>query len=138
MPTITMDLPFEPMPKLRPRFSIHHGRVLTHTPPKTKEFETMVAEYYRLAHSYTFEQHKPITVSIDFCLSVPASTSKKRKADMISGVIKHTVKPDIDNLTKAMLDALNGIAWYDDAQITMLHVSKSYAETPHIMIAIHD
>ena len=29
----------------------------------------------------------------------------------------HTSKPDIDNLAKAIMDALNGIAWNDDAQV---------------------
>ena len=31
---------------------------------------------------------------------------------------------DVDNLSKAVLDALNGIAWDDDTQVTDLHVLK--------------
>ena len=57
---------------------------------------------------------------------------------MLDGLVKHTVKPDIDNLTKAVLDALNGLAWYDDAQIVELNASKTYVEDPHILINIHD
>ena len=60
---------------------------------------------------------------------MPTSTSKKRKADMLENIIKHTVKPDCDNLVKAILDALNGVAWYDDAQIVDLQVKKEYSLT---------
>ncbi|MBQ2175307.1 MAG: RusA family crossover junction endodeoxyribonuclease, partial [Alphaproteobacteria bacterium] len=42
------------------------------------------------------------------------------------GLLKHTVKPDLDNLTKALLDALNDIAWHDDAQIVDLQIRKEY------------
>ena len=36
----------------------------------------------------------------------------------------HTVRPDADNLTKAVKDALTGILWEDDSQVCSLHVSK--------------
>ena len=35
-------------------------------------------------------------------------------------------RPDIDNLAKAVIDGLNGIAFNDDAQIADLHVTKKY------------
>jgi Holliday junction resolvase RusA-like endonuclease len=34
-------------------------------------------------------------------------------------------KHDIDNI-KALLDALSGIVWADDGQITDLHITKAY------------
>ena len=33
-------------------------------------------------------------------------------------------KPDVDNVAKAVLDGLNGVAYEDDAQVTDLHVMK--------------
>ena len=35
-----------------------------------------------------------------------------------------TKKPDVDNIAKNVLDALNGLAWSDDSQITSLSVKK--------------
>lgn len=34
------------------------------------------------------------------------------------------MKPDADNISKLVLDALNGKAWHDDSQITSLDVTK--------------
>ena len=39
-----------------------------------------------------------------------------------------TLKPDADNIAKAVCDALNGIAYKDDKQITCLTVDKVWAE----------
>ena len=40
-----------------------------------------------------------------------------------------TVKPDADNISKIILDALNGLAYYDDNQVTDLTIYKLYATT---------
>jgi len=37
-----------------------------------------------------------------------------------------TVKPDIDKLTRALLDALTGVGYVDDAQVVKLLVEKVY------------
>lgn len=38
------------------------------------------------------------------------------------------VRPDLDKLTRAILDALTGVAYVDDAQVTRINVSKGYAK----------
>jgi Holliday junction resolvase RusA-like endonuclease len=35
-------------------------------------------------------------------------------------------RPDIDNLEKAVLDALNGVAWKDDTQVARVVKEKTY------------
>lgn len=37
------------------------------------------------------------------------------------------VVPDLDKITRALLDGLNGVAYADDKQVIVLHVTKSYA-----------
>ena len=41
---------------------------------------------------------------------------------------------DIDNHVKGILDSLNGWAWLDDVQITLLTAKKCYSSTPRIEI----
>ena len=125
---ISLTMPFEPKPKLRPRFSVIRGRVHTHTPYATKEFENRVAAYYmEQAKGYKFEQGVPLAISLYFGMPVPKSFTKKKCKLIVAGELWHTVKPDCDNLTKSILDALNEIAWHDDAQITTLKVQKGYS-----------
>lgn len=46
--------------------------------------------------------------------------------------------PDIDNLQKSLLDALNGIVWDDDAKITHIEAWKFYSEKPRTEIEVNE
>lgn len=52
----------------------------------------------------------------------PKGHSKKRRQDPEP----KTTKPDLDNVGKAILDALNEIAYNDDGQVYRLTVEKWY------------
>lgn len=66
----------------------------------------------------------PVAVAIKFLL--PRPKRLYRKADS-HGELPCNVKPDIDNLAKAVLDALTDDGWWwDDAQIDELHCQKWY------------
>lgn len=47
--------------------------------------------------------------------------------DKLPGSAPHTSKPDCDNVAKAVMDALNGVAFVDDAQVSQLTVKKERA-----------
>jgi crossover junction endodeoxyribonuclease RusA len=63
----------------------------------------------------------PITVGAVFWFLRPASVSAKKRPYM-------TVKPDIDKVTRALLDALTGIVFRDDSQVVKLDVQKRYCD----------
>lgn len=65
---------------------------------------------------------------ITYVLLMPKSWSKKKCAHMAGK--PHQQKPDIDNLTKALLDAL----FDDDAHIWDVRASKVWGETGMIII----
>lgn len=46
------------------------------------------------------------------------------------------VRPDIDKLARAVLDALTGIVFRDDAQVVKLHCSKSYSDEASVLIIV--
>ena len=60
----------------------------------------------------------PISVTIDVVRHLPIGTPK-RIASMYD-----LQKPDVDNIAKSVLDALNGVAWDDDKQVVFLLVRK--------------
>lgn len=50
----------------------------------------------------------------------------------------HTSKPDGDNLVKLVMDAMNKTFWKDDAQLSVIGITKIYGETPQIQIQIDE
>jgi crossover junction endodeoxyribonuclease RusA len=47
-----------------------------------------------------------------------------------------TKKPDLDKLCRAVLDALTGYAYHDDAQVAVLSAIKTYYHEPMTYISI--
>lgn len=129
---IAFTVPGEPQGKSRPRFdSIRHR---TYTPTKTKQYEELIAYCYRFAGGNLFDG--PVTVTVLACYAVPTSISKRKQALLLAQEEPVKRKPDIDNVTKAVLDALNHIAYNDDKQVISLVAAKCYAEKPCLMIEI--
>lgn len=129
---VTFTVPGEPQGKGRHR-STRTGHI--YTPKKTAVYENLVKmEYIRQCNHYFGEA--PVEVHIKALLAIPSSAPKKRKMEMLLGRLLPTKKPDISNITKAIEDGLNGIAYKDDAQIVDLTVSKRYAETPGVVVTI--
>ncbi|MEG1247059.1 RusA family crossover junction endodeoxyribonuclease, partial [Gordonibacter sp.] len=60
----------------------------------------------------------PVSVTIDVFRALPNSRPKRVAYE------PDTVSPDADNIAKAVLDGLNGIAYEDDRQVVELHVRK--------------
>ena len=116
-----------PIPKGRPRFYGGHAV----TPPKTREYEKLIRDSW----THGIVEGKSIMVDIEFRIPIPQSYSKKKKAEL--EWTPHNKKPDLDNLVKAVLDALNGVAFEDDSLISYIIASKVYAEEPGVYIMIH-
>ena len=73
------------------------------------------------------------TVVLNFCFLRPKShygTGKNKKKLKPSAPVAHTIKPDLDDLVILALDALNGVCWRDDSQITNIVAKKTYTGNP--------
>jgi len=46
------------------------------------------------------------------------------------------VKPDVDKLARALLDALTGVAYGDDAQVVEMHVCKTYGDDARTTVTV--
>lgn len=72
----------------------------------------------------------PIEVTIDVYVAVPASWSQKKREAALAGDLLPLGKPDVDNIAKLQMDALKGLLWRDDTQVTDLTVRKRYGKEP--------
>lgn len=126
----------EPQGKGRPRFSKVGGKVITRTPDATVLYENLIITEYRRQVGRRFEDDAMLDLRIVAYYGIPASASKKRKAAMLAGDIRPTKKPDADNIVKVVADALNEVAYHDDAQVVDCQVRKFYAEQPRIVVTI--
>lgn len=70
----------------------------------------------------------PLLMALEFYLPRPLSLPKKE--------LHHVKRPDLDNLAKAIKDALRGTIYRDDSQITDLIVSKRYSPGTGVLIRI--
>ena len=68
-------------------------------------------------------------------MPIPASWSKKKAEAAKKDAIRPTTKPDLDNILK-MMDALNGVAWKDDAQVVSVLIQKYYSEAAGMSVYI--
>lgn len=122
----------EPKGKARPRFTRYST---PYTPETTVSYEERIRlEFWKIYGVPEPEKGVSYRLDITAVFGVPESASKKKRSQMLSGEIVPVKKPDVDNIAKIVADALNGVVWHDDAQITALTVRKKYGEKPCVII----
>lgn len=73
------------------------------------------------------DTHLPVEVVLEFMFRRPKSGQRR---------VWPTVKPDIDKLERATLDALTGVLFADDAQVVSVVKTKVYGEQEHVYISV--
>lgn len=133
-------VPGEPVGKGRPKFSTFNGHAVAYTPQKTVNYENLVKLSYQqqCADMVPYPKDIMLRAQIHAYFAIPKSASKKKAADMRAMGIMPTKKPDIDNIIKSILDALNGIAFYDDSQVVGVQCYKFYSDNPRVDISIEE
>ena len=121
--TVTFVVPGMPQGKGRPRF-MRNGH--TYTPDKTRKYERLIREAYLLQSGHFYDR-AVLALCIYACFPIPKSYTKKQRELIRAGKMFPLVKPDGDNIAKAVMDALNGIAYDDDKQIADIRCFKRYA-----------
>ena len=109
----TVDI--RPEPKRRAR----HGKGRTYTDPRTVAYENAIG----LAARTAMKGANPITGDVElWCLFELRSA-------------RHA--GDVDNMVKAIADALNGVAYVDDRQVTREHAGKVLrADVDRVSVAV--
>ena len=110
-----------------------------YTPAETVNYENWI----RVCFMEKYRGQEPLGKGVPLCMyiramfKIPASTSNKKREQMLKQLILPTKKPDVDNIFKIVSDALNGIVYYDDAQIVSGKVEKIYARESGLFVSIY-
>ncbi len=105
--------------------------------PSAKSKETFASIIQQEAPKEPISE--PIALELVFYMSRPRSHYRSGKnSDMLkdSAPEHHSGRPDLDNLTKFVQDALNKIYYKDDALICQLTAYKLYSERPRTEITL--
>lgn len=117
----TCWIPGTPVPKARPRFRrLPGGQIVTYTPARSRAWECHVAAVVRAAWDATAPALRP---------------------DPVTGLALRFFGPeraDIDNLAKAVMDALHGVLYVNDRAIRDLLVRRRPAppEGPGVTVTV--
>ena len=128
------ELECKPHGKARPRARvikvIKDGRAVympsMYTTKEDKDYEKQVRDAYLATYDRIPPMECPVTVRIECFMPVPSGATRKTKREIENGDILPCNKPDIDNIAKSVLDALNGVAWSDDKNVVGLYVQKHF------------
>jgi len=128
MSSLSFTIPGAPRGKGRPKFARHGNFVRTYTDSATAAYENLVALAATAAHEGRPRLDGPLAVTILFVLPRPKSASKR--------VVMPAVRPDLDNLQKAVLDGCNQAGvWADDSRVVEMFARKVYGEPCcHVLI----
>lgn len=105
------DVPGEPVSKSRARFTKRGSKTVAYTPQKTLDGERRVALAFR--HAMGRLPLNPTDNSIAYRVEAEFHNGTRQRRD-------------VDNMTKLILDGLNGVAWVDDDQVLEIEARKDY------------
>lgn len=127
----------EPFGKQSVKAYVRGGRVHTYSSKENIDYQTLVKlSYLDKYEGVYFGDNTQLKLTIIAYRSIPKSTSNKRRLLKEQKEIRPITRPDTDNISKAVCDSLNKLAFRDDSQITTLIVKKYYATIPRVEIEI--
>lgn len=130
MKTTVLIIPGVPVPKGRPRVT-RSGHAFT--PKRTRDYESKVAMIAASEH-----EGAPFTGPLEVSVVAYLPKPKKPKEKLSVPMIRSPNNGDVDNYSKAALDAIEGIVFENDSQIIQLTASKQYHKTPQLIVTVRE
>lgn len=132
-PLVAFTIPGRPRGKQRAR-SADGQR--PYTPPETRAAEKEIAALFLQACDSRTPLTGPVALTIVAVFAIPIGWPAGLRHQAARGLVPCTSKPDRDNIEKLICDALNGLAWCDDAQIADGPVTKRYGAPARTEVVI--
>lgn len=130
---ITILVQGDPHGKGRPRMG-KGGNV--YTPHATRSYESLVGFVANREMQGREPIAEPVHIDLRAHFKIPVSWSKAKQTDALLGRIRPTSGFDLDNICKAILDGMNGIAFRDDSQVVSINASKVYGQHPFVVATV--
>lgn len=132
---VRLRIPGRPVAKGRPRVGRGHR---VYTPASTRAYEALVAGEWAAAGARRLPDGAPFVLFADFCFARPAS-HYRTKARLLRDTAPVLPREDGDNLIKAVLDSLQGLAFTDDKLCAEIHATKRWCapdEAAHAAVTL--
>lgn len=134
MPEKTITIDEVPRGQRRPKYAKSGNFVAVFDPDK--EQNLWIKHLVQMAWYGNDIITGAIKVKMIFYMPIPKTTSKKKHKLMLDNEIKHTKKPDVDNIIKKYCDAMTSIIIRDDRQIWYVEAVKLYSDEPRTVITL--
>lgn len=130
---LIFEVPGKVRGKGRPRFT-KFGT--PYTDKNTVAYEKLIQASYLKSTSYI--SCNSVRISMYVCFAPNKTDTKKNKLIKLKNSLWPSKKPDIDNVIKVVLDALNKIAYQDDTQVNEIHVIRHWCEEEKLVICLSE
>lgn len=125
-----------PKGQARPRATVRNGYAHMYKVKGDVEHEGIIRSAYSKAAAGVPPYDGPVILHVKAIFEPPKSWSKRKREVAISEESWKTSKPDLTNVVKNIEDALNEVAWRDDACIVSHTNKKVYGGQDMIVIGI--
>ena len=98
MTEIHFTVPGPPKGKARARTVHTNGRTFSYTPDGTVLYENLIKTCYYQTGVHPFDADEELRANIIAYYPIAKNTSKKKRQQMLAGLIRPTKKPDLDNV----------------------------------------
>lgn len=135
-----MEFTFKIPGKIKAKQSVKFGKNgIKYTPKDVIDY----ANWIKICFQNKYPNHKPsdlenknLEIEINAFFKIPKSFSKTKQTQALKNNIRPTIKPDWDNISKNVCDALNCIAYPDDKAIVKGSVEKYYGEDDYLLVTL--
>jgi len=118
---VSFTVPGEPVAQGRPRITTINGRARAFDPKKSRSYKAVVSDRAENAMKCRAPIEGAVDLSVTAYFTCPKSRHRKRTPRAQEPRVQ---RPDIDNVVKAIKDAMTGIVWLDDSQVVRLQALK--------------
>ena len=133
---IELTVPGEPQGKQRAKVFKKGDFAGAYTPKKTVNYETYIKALFVAKYPDFIPLTGPLILQFVAYVSIPKSTSQKKRFLMLERIILPEKKPDVDNILKIIMDALESVAYERDSQIAISVSVKLYSDRPRLELQI--